>query len=173
MAPKNSRNPIEEAEILEWIGNVLGERLPQDDFEFVLKDGTVLCRLMNKIHPMSIKKYRETGTPFMLMENIQAFLGAAKKYGVPAEELFQTADLFERRNIPQVVLCLYSLGRITQHHPEYIGPKIGPKMASKNERNFSEEQIRQHRDAVIGLQAGTNIGANQAGMGAMGNNRHM
>ena len=38
----------------------------------------------------------------MLMENIQAFLGAAKKYGVPAEELFQTADLFERRNIPQV-----------------------------------------------------------------------
>ena len=36
-------------------------------------------------------------------------------------------------------------------------------MASKNERNFSEEQIRQHRDAVIGLQAGTNIGANQVG----------
>ena len=42
------------------------------------------------------------GTPFMLMENIQAFLAAAQRYGVPAEELFQTADLFERRNIPQV-----------------------------------------------------------------------
>ena len=42
------------------------------------------------------------GTPFMLMENIQAFLCAARKYGVPAEELFQTADLFERRNLPQV-----------------------------------------------------------------------
>ena len=52
---------------------------------------------------------------------------------------------------------------MTQHHPEYNGPKIGPKMASKNERNFSEEQIRQHRDAVIGLQAGTNIGATQVG----------
>ena len=38
----------------------------------------------------------------MLMENIQAFLSAARKYGVPAEELFQTADLFERRNLPQV-----------------------------------------------------------------------
>ena len=36
------------------------------------------------------------------MENIQAFLSAARKYGVPAEELFQTADLFERRNLPQV-----------------------------------------------------------------------
>ena len=97
----------------------------------------------------------------MLMENIQAFLVAARKYGVPAEELFQTADLYERRNIPQVVLCLFSLGRLTQHHPEYNGPKVGPKMAEKNERNFSEEQIRCQRDAVIGLQAGTNAGANQ------------
>ncbi len=93
----------------------------------------------------------------MLMENIQAFLCAARQYGVPAEELFQTADLFERRNIPQVVLCLYSLGRLTQRHPEYEGPMIGPKMAERNERNFSQR----NRDAVIGLQAGTNIGATQ------------
>ena len=42
----------------------------------------------------------------------------------------------------QVVLCLYSLGRVTQKHPEYTGPSIGPKMAEKNERNFTEEQIR-------------------------------
>ena len=97
----------------------------------------------------------------MLMENIQAFLVAARKYGVPAEELFQTADLYERRNIPQVVLCLFSLGRVTQLHPEYNGPMIGPKMADKNERNFSDEQIRRQRDGVIGLQAGTNVGATQ------------
>ena len=42
----------------------------------------------------------------------------------------------------QVVLCLYSLGRVTQKHPEYTGPAIGPKMAEKNARNFTEEQIR-------------------------------
>ena len=36
------------------------------------------------------------------MENVQAFLAAAKKYGVPDEEVFQTPDLFEARNIPQV-----------------------------------------------------------------------
>ena len=97
----------------------------------------------------------------MLMENIQAFLGAARRYGVPDSELFQTADLYERRNIPQVVLCLFSLGRLTQHHEDYTGPAIGPKMSTKNERNFSEEQIRRNRDAVIGLQAGTNVGATQ------------
>merc|ERR1712004_353333 len=83
------------------------------------------------------------GPAFLLMENVQAFLAAAKKYGVPDEEVFQTPDLFEARNIPQVVLCLYSLGRVTQKHPEYTGPAIGPKMAEKNERNFTDEQIRQ------------------------------
>merc|ERR1711902_306913 len=84
-----------------------------------------------------------------------------------------TPDLFEARNIPQVVLCLYSLGRVTQKHPEYTGPAIGPKMAEKNERNFTEEQIRQGRDATIGLQSGSNAGASQAGHGGMGNTRHM
>merc|ERR1712211_191380 len=112
--------------------------------------GVVLCKLMNKIQPVSVKKFKEKGPAFLLMENVQAFLAAAKKHGVRDEEVFQTPDLFEARNIPQVVLCLYSLGRVTQKHPEYTGPAIGPKMAEKNERNFTEEQIRQGRDATIG-----------------------
>ena len=94
-------------------------------------------------------------------------------------------------------MCLLALGRVTQNHPEYTGPKIGPKMAQKNERNFTDEQIRQGRDAQIGLQAGSNKGHSQvevitniwdlvsediwlvdillfqAGLGPMGNSRHM
>ena len=86
---------------------MLGEKLDGEDLAAVLKDGTVLCRLMNCIKPNSVKRYKQTGTPFMLMENIQSFLAAARSYGVPAEELFQTADLFERRNIPQVSFKSY------------------------------------------------------------------
>merc|ERR1712128_129682 len=99
------------------------------------------------------------------MENVQSFLSAAKKYGVPDEEVFQTPDLFEARNLSQVALCLFSLGRATQKHPEFSGPSLGPKTATKNQRNFSEEQIRQGRDSTIGLQSGTNVGASQAGQG--------
>jgi len=170
MAP---RNPEQEKEILTWIGAVMGAPLPEGDFAEVLKNGVILCQFMNKIQEGSVKKFKEKGPAFLLMENVQTFLAAAKKYGVPDEEVFQTPDLFEARNIPQVVLCLFSLGRATQKHPEYTGPSIGPKMATKNERNFTDEQIRQGRDATIGLQSGTNTGASQAGHGGMGNTRHM
>lgn len=95
-----------------WIFQVLGEKTPSGQYEDILKDGIILCKLINKIAPGSVKKIQEKGTNFQLMENVQRFQVAIKKYGVPEEEIFQTADLFERRNIPQVTLCLYCLGRI-------------------------------------------------------------
>lgn len=62
---------------------------------------------MNKLMPGSVKKIQAKGTNFQLMENIQRFQAAAKKYGLPEEEIFQTADLFERRNIAQVFFFLF------------------------------------------------------------------
>ncbi|XP_046962312.1 myophilin [Nymphalis io] len=167
-----ARNKEQEEEVLVWIYTVLGEPRPKGEYEDILKDGTVLCKLINKLAPGSVKKIQERGTNFQLMENIQRFQAAVKKYGVPEEEIFQTADLFERRNIPQVTLCLYSLGRITQKHPEYNGPQLGPKMAEKNERTFTEEQLRAH-NAELNLQMGYNKGASQSGHGGFGNTRHM
>lgn len=106
------RNKDQEKEVLEWIFNVLGEKVPSGNYEDILKDGIVLCKLINKIVPGSVKKIQERGTNFQLMENVQRFQAGIKKYGLPEEEIFQTADLFERRNIPQVTLCLYSLARL-------------------------------------------------------------
>lgn len=169
MAPRNKQ---QEQEVLEWISAVLGEKLPPGAYEDVLKDGVVLCKLANKLTPGSVKKIQERGTNFQLMENVQRFQAAIKKYGVPEEEIFQTADLFERRNIPQVTLCLYSLGRITQKHPEFTGPALGPKMADKNERTFTEEQLRAN-EGQLNLQMGYNKGASQSGHGGFGNTRHM
>lgn len=88
--------------MLEWIFNVIGEPVPAGELEDILKNGVVLCNLMNKLQPGAIKKIQPKGTNFQLMENIQRFQDAIKKYGVPQEEIFQTADLFEKRNIPQV-----------------------------------------------------------------------
>ena len=40
-------------------------------YEDVLKDGVVLCHLINAIAPGSVKKIQERGTNFQLMENVQ------------------------------------------------------------------------------------------------------
>ena len=113
-----------------------------------------------------------TRVPFLFYQPLR-FQTAVRKYGVPDEEIFQTADLFERRNIRQVTLCILALARVTQLHPEYNGPALGPKMATENQRNFNEEQTRKMRDGQIGLQAGQASMASQAGHGGMGNTRHM
>jgi len=170
MAPRNKE---QEQEVLEWIFAVLGEKVPAGQYEDILKDGIVLCKLANKLTPGSVKKIQERGTNFQLMENVQRFQAAIKKYGVPEEEIFQTADLFERRNIPQVTLCLYSLGRITQKHPEFNGPALGPKMADKNERSFTDDQLRSNAGQLDLLTQGQMGKASQAGHGGFGNTRHM
>ncbi|XP_018341689.1 PREDICTED: muscle-specific protein 20 isoform X1 [Trachymyrmex septentrionalis] len=166
-----TRNKEQEAEVLAWIEAVLGEKLPPGNYDDILKDGVILCNLINKLAPGSVKKIQSKGTNFQLMENIQRFQAAIKNYGVPQEEIFQTADLFEKRNIPQVTLCLYALGRLTQKH-DWTGPSLGPKMADENKRAFTDDQLRAS-EGHLGLQMGYNKGASQAGHGGFGNTRHM
>lgn len=45
-------------------------------------------------------------------------------------------------------------------------------MADENKREFTEEQLRAS-EGHVGLQAGFNKGASQAGVGSFGNTRHM
>lgn len=45
----------------------------------------------------------------------------------------------------------------------YDGPCLGPTEATENRREFTEEQLNAGK-GIIGLQAGTNQGASQAGM---------
>ena len=58
-------------------------------------------------------------------------------------------------------LTLYHSGRRAQTIG-FDGPVLGPKEASENKREFSEEQMRAGGN-VIGLQMGSNQGASQAG----------
>ena len=43
----------------QWVETVMGEPLPKGDFGEILKDGVILCKLMNKIQPGSVKKFKE------------------------------------------------------------------------------------------------------------------
>jgi topoisomerase IA-like protein len=78
-------------------------------------------------------------------------------------DLFQTVDLFEAKNINQVIQCIHSLGRQSRLVAGFNGPYLGPKVADKNERSFTEEQLRAS-ESVVPLQNAGSPGANQSGM---------
>ena len=44
---------------LQWIAAVLEDPLPEGEFEEVLKNGIILCKLMNKLAPNSVPKFKE------------------------------------------------------------------------------------------------------------------
>jgi hypothetical protein len=160
------------SESLEWVKAVTGDNIStsgdMDNFWETLKDGQVLCRLANTLKPGVIKKVQNSTMAFKCMENINHFLTAAGQMGVPTVELFQTVDLWEKMNLNAVVICLHSLGR---KGAQYGKPSIGPKESDKNVRNFTETQLKAG-EGMIGLQMGSNKGANQSGMN-IGNTRHM
>ena len=165
-------DPKLEAEAKSWLQSVVGEPFPAGSFHEALKDGVYLCKAINKLKPGSVKKINTNKMPFKQMENIGNFLEAAAAYGLPKPDSFQTVDLFENQNMPQVILSIHALGR-TASKKGYKGATLGPKESEKNARSFDPAQQRQVGSSTIGLQMGTNRGANQSGMTAYGTQRQI
>lgn len=157
------RIPEEEAEAQQWIECVVGERFPPGvPYEAALRDGILLCKLMNRLQPGIIGKINTSGGDYKMMDNLGQFQKACTKYGVPDVDLFQAVDLWEGKDIAGVTRTIFALGRTCYKHPEWRGPCLGPRPAEENRREFSEETLRAG-EAIIGLQAGQNKGATQAG----------
>merc|ERR1712080_133695 len=166
-------------ECSEWMEAVLerkfefenGELKDQLDFATLLKDGSILCELINKIEPGSVKKINTMKAPFKQRENIEMYLKACISYGLKEQDLFQVNDLYENKNLYMVVDNLYNLGGMTQKNG-WDGPVLGVKQATENKRQFDEEVLKAGQ-SMIGLQYGTNKGASQAGMTPYGASRQI
>lgn len=173
-----------EGEIVSWIHGLIGETVPRgrDEFRRAMKNGHILMKLINTVFqgtPSAHERGQHIGVPipinpkgqqFCHMENIENFLKAAEVYGVPRHSLFQTVDLYEARNMPQVLACIQQLGTECQRNG-FNGPVIGPRPTTAARRNFSHEQLRAGH-GIIGLQAGSNQFASQKGM-SLGAVRHI
>lgn len=97
-----------QAEAKEWIENVIGETLPDEDLWKSLGNGIVLCKLINCMWPGEIPRYHPADSfSFKLLENIELFLAACERHGFPREDLFTPSDLFEKKNMPLVLTTLY------------------------------------------------------------------
>eukprot|EP00057_Strongylocentrotus_purpuratus_P000821 XP_001183977.2 PREDICTED: myophilin-like [Strongylocentrotus purpuratus] len=120
-----------------------------------------LYSLVNIIKPGSVKKVNSSTMAFKQMENIGNFLAGCEGLEIAKTDLFQTVDLYESGNIPQVVNGIFALGRKSQKLGNDL-PCLGPEEASPNKREFTDEQLRAG-EGVIGLEAGSNKGASQSG----------
>eukprot|EP01119_Soliformovum_irregulare_P013730 TRINITY_DN3684_c0_g1_i1.p2 TRINITY_DN3684_c0_g1~~TRINITY_DN3684_c0_g1_i1.p2 ORF type:complete len:130 (-),score=44.36 TRINITY_DN3684_c0_g1_i1:99-488(-) len=85
-----------------------------NDFHEDLKSGVALCKMFNKFYPGKISKINTGKMPFIQMENIGNYLDACKAAGIPVTDLFQTVDLFEAKNLNQVVLHILTFKRFVE-----------------------------------------------------------
>jgi len=100
-----------ELDLQAWIESVLGHEFPANTtFHQALRDGIYLCNLLNKLKPNSCKppkipKPGQLGS-FVMMENINQFLQALDELGFNPLDKFVTVDLYEAKNMLQVLQCL-------------------------------------------------------------------
>lgn len=64
----------------------------------------------------------------------------------------------------QVVQCLQALGRQSRMIEGFSGPYLGPKIAEKNERNFTEDVLKKGETIAPKLSLGDYGHSNQSGM---------
>jgi len=125
MRPSSARGQDYEAlarrrSVATWIENLTGVPLPTaSDFSFrsALKDGVLLCRLMNKLSPYSIAKVSEDASDEQgALENLDNFLMSAEKFGMPCEALFSAEEIMDGpwEDRPRVAECLYQLERFAE-----------------------------------------------------------
>jgi hypothetical protein len=157
-------DPVMEADARNWIEAVTGAKLGEMPLQEELKDGTVLCTLVNTISPAVIKAPSTSKMPFKQMENISNYLDACSKLGVPKHDLFQTVALFENKDMIAVLTNIHSLGRVSQKVAGFAGPYLGAKLADANAREFTQEQLDAGKGAATFLGKGSHGCANQSGM---------
>ncbi|KAK1795116.1 hypothetical protein P4O66_010298 [Electrophorus voltai] len=179
-------DPQKEEELRFWIEEVTGMPIG-DNFQKGLKDGVILCELMNKLQPGAIKKINHSQLNWHKLENLGNFIKAILSYGLKPNDIFEANDLFENGNMTQVQTTLLALASMAKTKGLDTKVDIGVKYADKQERHFDEEKMKAGQ-CVIGLQhivqvdkviigqyfqMGTNKCASQAGMTAYGTRRHL
>lgn len=178
-----SFDPDDAKKVMYWIKMATGEQFPMEEtnerykvmenFYKTLKDGRLLCSLVNAFLPdeMKLDFRSRTFQPTKNMafetarerERIELFIQKIQDFGVKEADTFATDCLYERTNLPKVIACVRAFGIEVESHPSYTGSRMWPRKSEANPRNFSQEKLRQSEN-VISLQYGTNKGASQAGM---------
>ena len=119
-------------DVVAFLESKLNEPLPTKNLHVLLKDGIILCRLMNVLSPGSILSISTKEHPYQQLQNIHNFLKAARKFGVDSTILFLPADLTEAKDMHQVVMTLLELARLAK-----FSQPVTATMVRKSSRSIS------------------------------------
>jgi len=117
---------------LRWIFEVTGEAtfdVPEADahrrFGELLRDGVLLCRLVNAIQPGAVPTPKPSDLAFKQLSNITSFTRACQKLGLQKRECFDAQDLHQAIDYRPCLSCLHALSRLAKAKiPAFQGPYL-------------------------------------------------
>ncbi|KAM8905973.1 DISP complex protein LRCH3 isoform 4-T4 [Lycaon pictus] len=125
----NSRQREEELELIDQLRKHIEYRLKVSlpcDLGAALTDGVVLCHLANHVRPRSVPSIHvpSPAVPKLTMakcrRNVENFLEACRKIGVPQEQLCLPLHILEEKGLSQVAVTVQALLELAppkqQHH---------------------------------------------------------
>ncbi|XP_061698275.1 LOW QUALITY PROTEIN: LIM domain only protein 7 [Syngnathoides biaculeatus] len=122
-----------------WIEAVTKKTFKGKDFRSALENGILLCDVINKIKPGTVRRVNRLPTPIAGLDNINVFLKGCLKLGLKEAQLFHPGDLQDLssrvtvndeetdRRLKNVLITLYWLGRRAQGERSYDGPYLNFK----------------------------------------------
>ncbi|AOA60361.1 Cytokinesis protein [Komagataella phaffii CBS 7435] len=136
-----------------WIEEITKEKICDSDsildIQEELRNGIALAKLTNvfapdlvgKIHNGNMGKFQ-----FKYIENISYFLKFLNKVQLPDLCQFETTDLYDMKNFPQVIFCIHSLSIMLSLR------KKAPKMENlSGVAQFSDDEINTISNKVKGM----------------------
>ncbi|XP_030792492.1 leucine-rich repeat and calponin homology domain-containing protein 3 isoform X2 [Rhinopithecus roxellana] len=118
MTRQNSRQREEELELIDQLRKHIEYRLKVSlpcDLGAALTDGVVLCHLANHVRPRSVPSIHvpSPAVPKLTMakcrRNVENFLEACRKIGVPQEQLCLPLHILEEKGLSQVAVTVQAL----------------------------------------------------------------
>ncbi|CAO3591706.1 unnamed protein product [Absidia cylindrospora] len=109
---KQNQYNHDEKMVIDFVHVALDVDLTQGQLHHGLKDGVILCGLVNNLRPGTIKTVGQKDLSFIKMDNITRFLQGARQLGLEDAHLFETIDLFEAKDMPRVIHTILTLSQL-------------------------------------------------------------
>ncbi len=135
----------EENDAAEWVQRVLEEPLKaftSNTLSRNLKDGTLVCRLLNKLKPGTVKTIHNSPMGTSQMLNIEAFRLGCLDLGIPEPCICEATTISEMKSTAKVVYTIFAIAATIPYTvPDYRGPMLESQGVEKLRKIIQEDVI--------------------------------